>query len=144
MVIVSFYVVFSLLANIYIFTDPFYYNSLSKKLAIERVTEIISFQRKFQNIGYLFIPFVILIKVSIIAGVIFAGLFLFNQNISYKSCLKITLLAEIVSLISVLVRTVWLIIDMPDTAEAVQYFSPLSIIHLINVENIPKFLFYPL
>lgn len=142
--IVLLYVSGSLLSNIYIFTDPYYYNTLSGKLTIERIAEIIAFQRKFQAFSYLFIPFMIFIKVSIVAGVIFTGIFLFNRKASYNDCLKITLLAELVSVVSMLIRIGWLMIDRPDTTEAIRSFSPISITQLIDIRKVPQYLIYPL
>ncbi|MEO8852729.1 MAG: hypothetical protein ABI359_03065 [Ginsengibacter sp.] len=143
-VIALLYLIFSILSNTYIFTNNFYYKSFSDKFTIERIAEMISFQRKFQNIGYLLISVVLLIKVSLIAGVIFMGTFLISQNISYQNCLKIALIAELVSFIGVLIRTAWLLIHRPDTAQAIQYFSPFSISQLFNIDKIPKYLIYPL
>lgn len=143
-VMVLFYTLVSLLSNIFIFTDNFYYNSLLGRIASERIRELISFQKKFQYVGYIFIPLILLLKVALIAGVIFIGTLLISQDIYYKNCLKITLVAEVGSLISTLVGTVWLIIDTPETAETIQNFRPLSVTQFLNIGSIPKYLFYPL
>lgn len=143
-IIVLFYLILSFLLNTYILTESFYYNSLYGQLDSQRIVQVTSFQKKIERIGYLFIPLTLLIKVSSIAGIIFTGTILINQNISFKNCLKITLLAELVTVMAMLVRTGWLIIATPENTEALQYFSPLSITQLINLENVPKFLFYPL
>src|SRR5690606_1673481 len=104
---------------------------------------IVERQHKFQIVGYIFIPVVLLLKLWIIAGVIYTGLYLLQQNVSYKSCLKITLIAELVSVVAMLIKTAWLMIDTPTNANDLQSFSPLSISQLLNLDNIPSYLFYP-
>ena len=72
------------------------------------------------------------------------GLYLLQQNVSYKNCLKITLIAELVSVVAMLIKTAWLMIDKPSNANDLQYFAPLSILQLLHLDELPKYLFYPL
>lgn len=138
------YIALSYIANTSIFTDSFYYNSLLDKIDISRITEIISFQHKSQTIGYFIIPIVLFLKLLVIASIIFTGLYLFQQKLSYKNCLKIVIVAELVSIVSTLVRVAWLITDMPKNAKSLEYFSPLSITQFLHLGSLPKYLFYPL
>lgn len=143
LIVVMFYLILSILSNIFIFTDNFYYNSLLDKFEIKRILEQISLQRKLQIFGYLFIPIALLLKVSLTASIIFIGIYLISHSITYKDCLKITLLAELPSIIGILVGTALLIIKQPANVEAIQYFNPLSMTQLLNMEKIPEYLFYP-
>ena len=72
------------------------------------------------------------------------GLYLLQQNVGYKNCLKITLIAELVSVVAMLIKTAWLMIDKPSNANDLQYFTPLSILQLLHLDELPKYLFYPL
>lgn len=130
--------------NTFMFTNSFYYTTLSDKLAIDRITELIFLQHKYQLWGYLFSPILLLLKLWIIAGVVFIGLYLFNQEVSYKNCLKIVVIAELVSVVAMLVRVAWLLIYKPANVADMQYFSPLSITQLFNANTLPKYLFYPI
>jgi hypothetical protein len=143
-VIVLLYAAIGYVANVAIYTDSFYYNLLSERMDISRITDMITMHHKYQQIGYLVLPVILLLKFWVLAGIIFIGLYLFNQKIIYKNCLKITLIAELISVVATLVRIVWLVINKPDNINDIQYFSPLSLTQLINIDNFPKYLFYPL
>lgn len=144
LLIVLLYALITYLANCYIYTESFYYTSLSNKLDISRIAATIELQHKFRVIGYLFIPVVLILKLWIIAGILFTGLYLFQQEVNYRNCLKITLIAELVSVVAVFIKTSWLIINPPSNVTDLQYFSPLSITQLINIDKLPKYFFYPL
>ncbi|MFT4202379.1 MAG: hypothetical protein QM610_00560 [Chitinophagaceae bacterium] len=142
--IVLLYLVVTYLTNTYIYTDSFYYQMLSDKFDSDRVMEIIHSQVRFQYIGYLVLPVVILLKLVIIAGVLYIGLFLFDGHSQYKHCLNVVLVAELVSVVVVIIRTGWMLVYRPQNANDIQYFSPLSLTQLLNLDKIPKYLFYPL
>lgn len=109
-----------------------------------RITEMVQLQHKFLYIGYLLLPVILLFKLCLVGGVLYIGLYLFQNQVNYKNCLKITLIAELVSIIAMLIKTLWLMIDKPATAEDIQSFSPLSLTQLLHINNLPKYLFYPL
>lgn len=134
------YLIITYITNAYVYTDSFYHQELSDKFDYDRVTEIIHNKIKYQYIGYIILPILILLKLSIIAGVIYIGLFLFDSNIKYKNCLNIVLVAELVSIIVSLIRTGWFIIFQPKNTTDIQYFSPLSLAQFLNVEKLPKYL----
>ena len=144
LIIVLLYALITYVNNSFIYTDSFYYATLSDKLDISRITEMIALQHKFQILGYLFMPVVLILKLWIIAGVLFTGLYLLQQEVNYKNCLKISLIAELVSVVAILVKTTWLMIDKPGNAIDLQYFSPLSLTQLLHINNLPNYLFYPL
>lgn len=144
-IIITFlYIVVTYLAIAFIYTDNFYYASLSDKFDVDRITAMIAMQHKFQIFGYLFLPLVLLFKLLVIAGVLLTGLYLLQQEISYKNCLKMTLIAELVSVVAMLVKTAWLMIGKPADANDLQYFSPLSITQILYLDKLPKYLIYPL
>jgi hypothetical protein len=74
------YLSLAYLTNVVILTDSFYYSSLGDQLSIDRISEVIKFSKKFQWIGYCTMPILLLIKWFTIAGIIYIGVFLFNQN----------------------------------------------------------------
>jgi len=143
--IVSFiYIGIMYVSNTMIYSDAFYYNMLSQKMEIARIKDIIEMQHKYQIISYCIYPIILLLKLWSVAGVIFMVLYLLNQEVSYQNCLKITLIAELVSVVAMLVRVVWLLVAKPDNVNDIQYFSPLSLTQLLDLDSLPKYLFYPL
>ncbi len=134
----------TLAVNHLIFTDAYYYSILGRQLDEERIAQIIEINKKYQWIGYIIMPVILLLKWLILAGVIYIGLFLFNQDIAYQNCFKIVLIADYAMILAAIAKFAWFIFFKPQTIEDIQYFYPLSITQLFNSSQIPKFLVYPL
>lgn len=143
LIIVLLYILNTFISNIFVYTDTYYSSLLIDKFDSDRIMSMIVMQNKFQILGYFFIPVVLLIKLWLISGILFIGIYLFNQQVNFKNCLIIILLAEFVSVSAMFLKTIWLIVDMPNTNE-LQSFYPLSLTQLININNLPKFFYYPL
>lgn len=144
LIIAMLYMVITYATNTFVFTNNYYYSILSDKMDTGRIAEVLIMQHKYQFIGYLTLPVILLLKLWIIGGIVFTGFYLLRQEVKYKDCLKIVLIAELVPVVAMLVRVAWLMIQKPANAGDIQYFSPLSLMQLINIHNIPKYLFYPL
>ena len=144
LIITVFYLSIIYLTNTFIYTNAFYYEALSQKMNVDRIKDIIEMQRKYQIIGYCFYPLLMLLKLWLIASVIFMASYLFNIEVSYKNCLKSAIIAELVSVVAMLVRIAWLLVAKPDNVNDIQYFSPLALTQLLNINKLPQYLFYPL
>lgn len=144
LVIAGIYLSLAYMINNFVLTDSFYYSDFSSQLNSESINKIIELNKKFQWISYLLFPILLLVKWIVIAGIIFAGVFLFNQNISYKDCFKIVVLAELVLVVVSLIKVVHFLVYEPANVQEVQSFYPLSIIELLNSKQLPSYLIYPL
>jgi hypothetical protein len=129
------YLSIAYITNTFILTDAFYYSAFGDQISTERVSSFIQFNRKCQWAGYVLMPILLLLKWAVIGGIIFAGSFLFNQNLSFKNCFKIVILAELVLILIALIKLFYFFIYKPETLEAIQYFSPLSITQFFNLNN---------
>jgi hypothetical protein len=138
------YTVIGYINKEFIFSDDYYYSILGGQLSEERIAAVLKMQHKFQVVAYLVQPVLLLLKWLAIAGAIYTVLFLLDQNISFKSCFKIVVFAELVSIISALTKVFCFLIRKPDTLQDVQNFYPLSLLQLLNIKQLPSYLIYPL
>ncbi|HEY4831335.1 MAG TPA: hypothetical protein VIH61_02125 [Waddliaceae bacterium] len=138
------YLALAIMTNGFVLTDSFYDNIFIEQLGSERVKEIIEMNKKAQILSYVVLPIFLLLKLVITAGIIYAGLFLANQNVLYKDCFKIVMAAEIVPILVILVKLIHFLILKPTNILEVQLFYPLSITEILNFNKIPSYLIYPL
>lgn len=139
------YMCITWLTNNVILTDSYYYSALDNQISNERISAFIEMNRKFQWLAYLIMPFLLLLKWGLISGVIYSGLLLSNQKISFKSCFKITMLAELSLIVAALIKLIYfLFIHHPETTQDIQFFYPLSLTQLLNLKELPSYLIYPL
>jgi hypothetical protein len=139
-----FYILINYITNEVIFNDLFYYNILSNKFSLKNIEEVIQFKDKYERVSFILLPLIIIIKYTFVSIIIFIGIKLFEVKINLRECFKIVLLAELIPLISSITKTLYFYIYPPTNLEALQNFNPLGLISLLNHDNIPKYLIYPL
>ena len=144
LVIISlFYVFVNFYTFNFILTDEFYYATLSGELGYYRVTEIISLNNRFQWLTYVFTPLFVFLKIVVVAAVLYLGLFLGNSTLKFKDVYKISLVAEVVPLVGLMLKFIYLTITQPESAQEVQNFYPLSLVQLFGDNELPSYLVYP-
>ncbi len=127
-----------------IITESFYFSSFESFLSMKKIEEIIKFNKKFEWLSYVLLPLFNIFKYTLVSIVIFIGVKLFEIDLNFRDCFKITLLAELVSIISSISRTLYLYIYPPMNYEYLQNFNPLGLSTFLNLNSISKFLIYPL
>lgn len=129
----------------YIFvSDNIYYLSFGDKIATDRITKIIEHSQKWQWLGYVFIPILVLIRVGFTATCLYSGYFIANLKVRFRDVFKVALLADFVFVLAGLVKLVILIFFKEvNTLDDLQ-FQPLSLMELFNRESVDQLFFYPL
>lgn len=120
-----------------------FYNSLGAKLTIERIDEIISSRSKYQWLAYLFVPAIVLLKITLVAACIYTGVVFNNYEVSFKNIFKVSLLAEIVLILAAIFKLAWLLYKGVNTLEEIRLFYPLSLLQFMNVHTLPSYIIYP-
>lgn len=138
------YVITAFVNNNFILTESYYYNLLGSRLDGDRIQEIFAMNRKYQWLAYLIQPIFLLLKLTIIAGVVYAGIVLFNYTLSFKIIFKVTILAESIVALAGVVKSVWILFNGVDDINSIKSFYPLSIVNLLNISKIPSYLVFPL
>ncbi len=126
-------------------TKELYTATLSESLTHEQIQKILSVQSKWEWVGYLVVPILLLLKLSIIAAILDIGVFFFNKEIKYSKLFNIVVKAEYIFLLVIVVKTAWLYFFVKDfTFQEVQNFYPFSMLHLVGTAGIDSWYFYPL
>ncbi len=104
-----------------------YTTTLSESLTHEQIQEILNLQSKWEWVGHLILPIILLIKLSVIAAILDVGMFFYNKEIKYGKLFNIVVKAEYIF-----------------TFQEVQNFYPFSMLHLVGTAGIDSWYFYPL
>lgn len=130
--------------NFLFVSDGLYYQSFGEKLASDRIENMVELSQKWQWLGYVFIPIVVLIRISVTATFLYIGLFLADLKIRFRDLFKVALLADFVFVLAGLVKLVILIFFKEvNTLDDLQ-FQPLSLMQLFDKEAVDALLVYPL
>ena len=125
--------------------DDLLINTLAEQFSYEQIQETLDFQKKWRWLGYLFMPLIVLLKVSIIAAILDIGCFFFEKNIKYKQLFNIVVKAEFVFLLVIVFKTIWFYVFQQEyTLEDLQYFYPLSALNIIGYKGLEPWYIYPL
>ncbi|WP_299106092.1 hypothetical protein [uncultured Tenacibaculum sp.] len=119
----------------------------SSFLEENQVEDFINTQKKWEWLGYVIMPFVILLRSSLVAVCLSVGLFFYDiQNkIKFKDFFKVAILGEFVILSVGIVKLLYfLYIKVDYTLQDVQQYYPLSYINFLDVSKMEPWLIYPL
>ena len=132
------------LINEFIYSDYFLYEGIGDQLSADRAANLVYMLKKWKWIGYMLIPIILLVKIYLISFCIEIGAIFKAYRISIKRIFRVVLFAEIVFLSAQLIRTASLYFSDYDTLNEINFFYPLSILGLLNPENLSGWLLYPL
>lgn len=137
-------VLFSFLSKALLKLDDVLLNSLFEEYSYNQVQEIIQFKQKWEWLGYIILPLLLLLKIAIIAAILDLGCFLFSKEIKYKKLFNIVVKAEFIFLLVIIVKTAWFYFFQTNySLEDLQYFYPLSALNIIGYEGLQPWFVYP-
>jgi hypothetical protein len=94
---------------------------------------------------YFSIPFVYLWKFTVLGFVIWVGCFMFGYRVTFSQCWGIVLSSEFVFLIPELIKITWFLGFQTDpNFYDIQAFYPLSLMNLVDYQEVAKKYAYPL
>jgi hypothetical protein len=121
------------------------FNSLSEQLSVERIKVFTANQEKWEWLGYLIVPFILLIKWGLTAIPFYIGAIFFDLKLTFKKAFHIVLVSEVVFLILILVKFSWFYFNKETlTLEYFQFFMPISLINFFEINELEKWFIYPL
>jgi hypothetical protein len=125
--------------------DKLLYLSLAESLTNNQIQEIFAFQIRWHWLEYLIIPIILLIKTSLIASILYMGIFFFSKiPITFKQLWNFVIIAEFIFLIVPIIKTIWFYFFQTDyTLEDIQYFYPLSALNIVGYKGLEPWLIYP-
>jgi hypothetical protein len=121
------------------------FHSLSDQLTSQQIKKVFEFQEKWQWIGYVFIPILLLIKTSLIASTLYIGTFLFSKvAVTFKQLWNYVFTAEFVFLLVPLFKIMWFYFFQTNyKLEDIQYFYPLSALNIVGYKDLEPWFMYP-
>jgi hypothetical protein len=129
----------------WLFHSDLFFMEVEDQLALTQVQAFLDNQYKYQWLAFLILPFIYLLKLSLLALVLLAGAIFWNIKISFIKLFQIALIAEFLFIIPSLVKLVWfLFFDIEYELIDLQTFYPLSLVNLIDVKDVPQWSLYPL
>lgn len=125
--------------------DNLFYNSLSEQLTSKQINTFFQFQKKWEWTSYILIPLLLLIKTSIIASIIYIGLFFSNKDLKFNIILDFVLKAEFIFLLVPIFKMIWFyFIQSHYTLDDLQNFYPLSALNITGYKGLDVWFIYPL
>jgi hypothetical protein len=144
MVLSLLYVVLYYITNTYVYTGDFYETLLRGTIDEARISKTIEMRQHFLWISYIAQPLLLLMRCTVFSGAIYTGAMLSGPVIEYRNCLRIVMLAEMVTFLSTLIKITCFLVLPSLSPKSFQYFFPLSITQLLNLDAVPKYFIYPL
>lgn len=136
---------FSFMMNVALPFERMTFNSLSEQLSANRIQELLENQKKWQWLGYVFVPVFLVIKWLLVAVALDIGALFLEIELKFKNAFKIAMVSEIVFVFLLLVKFGWFFYHRETlTLEYVQFFTPLSLINLIDYSQLDKWFVYPI
>lgn len=129
--------------NYLFISDGIYYQSFGEKLATDRIAKIIEQSQKWQWLGYVFIPIIVLIRISFTATCLYTEYFVANHRVRFKDLFKVALLADIVFVLAGLAKLVILIFFKEVYTLDDLQSQPLSFLELFDRKSVDTMFIYP-
>jgi hypothetical protein len=119
--------------------------SLSETLSQERIKDVLTAKKKWAWIGFAFIPIAFSLRILITTALLSLTKFFTDLKLTFSDFLRIVLMSEFVFVVQMLVKAVMYWQNQHSlTLVDIQYFSPLSLIGLFDVQKLPAWSIYSL
>ena len=129
--------------NYLFLSEGIFYQSFGEQLAVDRIDKLFKMSQKWEWLGYIFIPIIVLIRVSFTAICLYIGCFLTNSQIRFRELFKVALLADFVFVLAGIAKLVILIFFRDVGKLEDLQFQPLSFLELFPRNSVDKLFVYP-
>ena len=126
--------------------DKLIYSKLIDGVSNHEINLYINNLKKWRLISQLLLPFLILIKVTIIGIILYIGTFFYSKTkVTFKQLFDAVVKAEFVFLGVGVLKIVWFYFFQTNyTLEDLQYFYPLSALNIVGYKGLDAWFIYPL
>ncbi len=133
------------LVNEILITDDLYFEYFGEQLTYERIVNQIEISKEWSWVGYAILPFIYLIKFFLVAACLSIGILLTGHSVPFKNLFQVAIYGELVFFITPVIKIFWFGVFFTDyTLQDLQYFSPVSLLSLVDRDSIEPWLVYPL
>ena len=128
-----------------VLTDQVYYHSLGARVDSDKLGAFLDMQHRMSTVGYLLVPVILLLKMTLVSFCLLTGLMLTSQKLPFQTIFKIVLFAESAFAASILFKMLLLSFTHEvDRLDQYTNFAPLSLFSLLKASSVPTWLTYPL
>lgn len=136
---------FIFLSDYLLISDNLYFNTFADQITYEQIENIINQGKKWAWVNYAILPFLTLIKLTLVASCLSIGLYFLTNRFSFKSAFGVALEVEFIFLLPALLKIVWFAIFQTDySLQDLQFFYPLSALNFFDYTALEPWLIYPL
>ena len=108
------------------------YQSYSEKLTTVQIEKVFAFQEKWRWISYALVPLLLLLKISLIASVLYIGTFFYSKvKVTFKQLFDAVIKAEFVFLLVSILKIIWFCFFR-------QFSVSFRIFHFLPIHKIRK------
>lgn len=120
-------------------------NFYSTQLSYEQIERVLDDQKKWEWLGYVFIPLIYLLKLSLITLSVYTGILLLNiKTLRWNKIFGAVVLADMIFFIPAIIKMFWFTFQSDYTLEDVQYFLPGSMLNMFDPKLLEPWLIYPI
>ncbi|AQG78100.1 hypothetical protein AWR27_01275 [Spirosoma montaniterrae] len=128
-----------------LFSENLYFNALQTQLSYEQIERIITQGKKWQWVGYVLTPILLLMKFSFFAACLSLGLYFASNRFAFKPFWNFLVQAELIFLLPILIKLLWFLFVQTDyDLDDLTQFYPLSALNLFDADTLPRYWHYPL
>ena len=98
----------------------------------------------FNTLNYLWTPFGLIWKFTLISFTLWIGTFMAGVKLSYKTLWQFAMIAEIIFIFPELIRLLWFLTVEAESFLVIKNFHPLSLFSLVNPDQVAQKFHYPL
>lgn len=121
-----------------------YFQSYGNQLSRTSIEKVIDYSNKWQWLGYIILPIIILLKIFYTSIFLYMGVFFSDLIVKFTKLFNLVVIAHFIYVLSNLVKLIILIFFKEvSTLEDLQ-FTPLSIMELLDYETVDPLFIYPL
>ena len=125
--------------------DQLIIEGYSDQLGEERIIELLGRQKNWQWLQYALIPLLLIVKFSLSAIPLFIGALYNDYKLSFKHCMQMIAVGEIVFVASSVAKFAWIYFFQESVSlEYIQFFSPLSLVNFFEPSELDIWFVYPL
>ena len=135
------------LSKTVLINETVFYNTFSEQLSYDRSLKLFESIRRLSWVGYVFTPFLLLLKFSAISLVIYTGIILSNnqERVTLGSVFKVVIASEIVFLLAGFLKLLWFYLFAGNyNLTDLGFFYPLSLINFFKTGEVSKLWVFPL
>jgi hypothetical protein len=143
LLLIGLFVLLTFSINYLFLSEGIFYQSFGEQLAVDRIDKLFKMSQKWEWLGYIFIPIIVLIRVSFTAICLYIGCFLTNSQIRFRELFKVALLADFVFVLARIAKLVILIFFRDVGKLEDLQFQPLSFLELFPKNTVDKLFIYP-